>query len=75
MTAPPGSATGIVLTDAGYEAGTGGNGGPSGITTDIGPDVNDVVTGCNAEVIDKATAGSPKHIATDGGATVGAGGV
>ena len=75
MVAPAGIPETVTLeTTAGYEVGTGGIVGPSGIIIFTFPELKEVVNDCDEELFN-FTAGSPKHIVTDDGVTVGAGGV
>jgi hypothetical protein len=75
MVAPAGiPATVMFETDAGYDTGTGGMVGPSGITTFTVPELNVFENDWEEELFSLA-AGSPKHIVTELGVIVGAGGV
>jgi hypothetical protein len=59
---------------AGYDVGTGGIVGPSGITILTVPELNVLLYAVVDELF-SLTAGSPKHIVTGFGVTFGAGGV
>jgi hypothetical protein len=75
MITPAGIPDAVILdTTAGYEVGTGGIVGPSGMVIFTVPELNEAVNCCDEELF-SFTAGSPRHIVTDDGVTVGAGGV
>ena len=75
IVAPTGIPEAVILeTIAGYEVGTGGIVGPSGMVIFTVPEVN-VEPNCCDEELFNLTAGSPRHIVTEDGTTVGAGGV
>ena len=75
IVAPTGIPEAVILeTIAGYEVGTGGIVGPSGMVIFTVPEVN-VEPNCCDEELFNITAGSPRHIVTEDGTTVGAGGV